>query len=388
MHIDQLPDDCFLYIFNLFNKFGTLMNCAAVSERWKYLVLERLNNVKYLTNSLQRDCFPVSTLYFNRDDRLEQIEISKWFPRLKILDVGGTLDVDFISKLPIKGLCLLNLFHDSIVQNTFDIPSVEMLAAPNCYDFFTNDVQGPKLKQLFISHCNISKFSSYAKHFPNLKRLHIANFPWCAEGDQFYTGPVLEKLEILEMIFHATAEPDSEPHQYYGFSLADHCPALKSAFHYIQTGKDFYVNSGIKNNFLEDLVIEFEEDHDWSVLRRILSKYPNLKNLAIRGGGAISDENIPELLELLPRIILIEIMVFEKVTKKSNEYIDWYCRRNNRSISFYNYYLLRYQNRAEILAKKWPHLSSKHVRIGRGFDFMKYCFLVQYTELPMLLDPC
>uniref|UniRef100_T1K704 F-box domain-containing protein n=1 Tax=Tetranychus urticae TaxID=32264 RepID=T1K704_TETUR len=230
------------------------------------------------------------------------------------------------------------------------------------YDYFANDVQGPTLKQLFISDSNVSKFASYAKYFPNLRRLHIQDFPLYPFEDKLYTGPVLEKLEILEICFHAQAEVLDH---YHGFSLADHCPILKSAFHFIQTGEQFFVNTGIKNHFLKDLIIEF---------------YPNLKHLAIRKGKSISDEIIPELLGLLPRIILIDIRNSKIITQKSTDYIDWYCRQHNRSISFY------YKNRPKI-SKKWPHLSTKRVFIGRGFDFMKYCFLRRLNELPPLLDP-
>ncbi|XP_015783909.2 uncharacterized protein LOC107361588 [Tetranychus urticae] len=375
MNIDELPDDCLLYIFNLFCGFGTLLDCSEVCERWKHLVFRRLLSVKYLTDASRRNGYPASTIYFREDDRLEQIEIYKWFPNLKILDVSGSLDVDCFSKLPVKGLCL-NLYYDTMVEN-INIPSIEMLAVPDFYDFFANDIQGPILEQLLVSNCNISKLSSYAKYFPNLKRLHLDNYIYAPSKDNFYTGPVLEKLEILEMGFHTFSEPGG----YYGFSLADHCPTLKSAFHFIQTGQEIFVDDGIVNYFLEDLVIEFcckREFKDWSVLRRILSKYPNLKHLAIRGEAEISDENIPELLKLLPRISLIDLSKSKEVTEKSSKYIDRYCRY--RSVSLY------YQNRAEI-TKKWPHLSTKRVFVGRGFDFMKYCFLIDYVDSPSLLDP-
>ncbi|XP_015784544.1 uncharacterized protein LOC107362060 [Tetranychus urticae] len=317
-------------------------------------------------------------MFFEDGNRLERLELLEWFPRLKILDVERKLDNDFISNVKVKGLQFKCDYYIDLEDVTCHNPSLEMLAIKQLSDFFANEIQGPIMKQLFVTSCSVSEFASYAKYFPNLKRLHIQKYGSFLFDDEFYAGPVLEKLEILEICFHL--EQNGQLDHYHGFSLADHCPALKSAFHYIQTDREFFVNSGIKNHFLQDLVLQFHEHQNWSVLRRILSKYPNLKHLAIRGNSDISDKNIPELLELLPCITLIDIRYSLKVTEKSTEYIDRYCRRRNRSISFY------YQKRPKI-TKKWPHLSTKSVRIGRGFDFMKYCFLRHYDDLPLLLDP-
>uniref|UniRef100_A0A158P4R8 Uncharacterized protein n=1 Tax=Tetranychus urticae TaxID=32264 RepID=A0A158P4R8_TETUR len=171
--------------------------------------------------------------------------------------------------------------------------------------------------------------------------------------------------------------------------------------HFIEIGRQPLVNTEIKNHCLEDLVLKFVSISfkilklrflqcfiflllilqtcfypDWSAIRPILSKYPNLKHLGIHGRRiGIIDENIPELLKLLP------LSVFSKSNRKVDSiHIDWYCRQHSRSISFF------YQRRPKV-TKKWPHLSTKHICIGRGFDFMKYCFLKDHENLPYLLDP-
>ncbi|XP_015783811.1 uncharacterized protein LOC107361487 [Tetranychus urticae] len=380
MNINNLPDECLLHVFNLINRCDTLLNCARVCERWKCLVLERCKNVNYLTDSLKVDGYPASrTILFKDDDQLERFELLKCLPKLKILDVKRKLDNDFILNVKVKGLLFKCDIYLDLENDTCHNPSLEMLAIKQLSGFFVNKIQGPRLKQLFLTSCSVPEFASCAKYFPNLERLHIYEQSRFLD-DGAYIGPVLEKLEILEMGYRSRVDT----WKYHAFSLADHCPALKSAFHYIQYFEEILVDSEIKNHFLEDLVIEFEEDQDWSILRRILSKYPNLKHLAIRReheyDTGISDENIPELLELLPCIRLIDIRISRKVTKKSTEYIDRYCRRHNRSISLYYDYETK-------ITEKWPHLSTEYSRIGLGFDFMKFCFLRDFDELPLLLDP-
>uniref|UniRef100_T1L5E5 Uncharacterized protein n=1 Tax=Tetranychus urticae TaxID=32264 RepID=T1L5E5_TETUR len=202
--------------------------------------------------------------------------------------------------------------------------SLEMLAIKELSNFFANEIQGPKMKQLFVNSI-VSEFASCARYFPNLQRLHIERYDRSPFDDEFYVGPVLEKLEILEICFYLDLYGELE--HYHGFSLADHCPRLKSAFHYIQTDQDFHVNSGSKS-FLRDLVLQ---------------------------------------------------LYSRKVTEKSTEYM----------ISTVDVIIVQYHftTKNGLKYKKWPQLSAKRVRIGRGFDFMKYCFLRNHNRLPILLDP-
>ncbi|XP_025016496.1 uncharacterized protein LOC112538797 isoform X2 [Tetranychus urticae] len=125
------------------------------------------------------------------------------------------LDVDFITTLTVKGLVLTS-YCKGLENVTFHNPSLEMLVISHICSFFANEIQGPIMKQLNIGSCNVSDFARCAKYFPNLKRLHIEEYTDYT-SDNFYTGPVLEKLEILEMVFHAQIAPG----EYHGFSLAD-----------------------------------------------------------------------------------------------------------------------------------------------------------------------
>ncbi|XP_015792839.1 uncharacterized protein LOC107369403 [Tetranychus urticae] len=375
MNIDKLPDDCLLHIFNFFDKFETLQDCSQVCERWQYLVLQRLSNVKYLTDSANIEYYPVSsTILYREDDRIGQIELSEWFPKLRIIENSGKADC--FSNPTVDGLLLTSA---NLENFTYCNPSLKMLAVHDPFDFFTNDIQGPTLNQLYVRYCPISQFGKYAKYFPNLKRLHISNFTLDNYEDGVYTGPTLEKLEILEAIGHSQW---GSRYDYHGFSLADHCPILKSAHHYIDRDEEFYANIGIKNHFLEDLVIDLNVTPAWSILRRVLYKYPNLKHLAIREDfdTGITNENVIEIIQRFPHITLIDIRNSEKVDANATRYIDQFCRDHNRSISLF------YQKRPKI-TKSWPNLSAKSTRIGRGLDFMKHCFLKDYNGLPYLLDP-
>uniref|UniRef100_T1KIP8 F-box domain-containing protein n=1 Tax=Tetranychus urticae TaxID=32264 RepID=T1KIP8_TETUR len=373
MNIDKLPDDCLLHIFNFFSKFGTLLNCSQVCERWKYLVLQRLSNVKYLADYGPIESYPVrNTILYEYEDRYGLIKRIEWFPKLKIIESGS--EPEFFSNPTVEGF-LFSLSNSENFTNCNS--SLKMLAVDGLYDFYANDIQGPMLDQLHINSCSISKFSKYAKYFPNLKRLHIEHHTLDDFEDTFYTGPSLEKLEILEVI--GSSQWGSQ-YDYHGFSLADKCPVLKSAYHYIDREDEFWVNSGIKNHFLEDL--SGHAYPNWSILRRVLCKYPNLKHLAIRRGyDCISHENVIEIIHMLPHITLIDIRDSKKVDENTTRYIAQYCRDHNRSISLY------YQKRPKI-SKNWPHLSTKRTRIGRGLDFMKHCFLKTYcNDFPYLLDP-
>ncbi|XP_015786205.1 uncharacterized protein LOC107363487 isoform X2 [Tetranychus urticae] len=203
-----------------------------------------------------------------------------------------------------------------------------------------------------------------------------------SKPSQRYDGPKLERLEILEISTESSVR--CEP--YRGLSLMDRCPHLKSAFHCIN-GSDFFVDTQVKNYHLEDLVIENMYSSgtvNWQTLKRILRKCPNLKHLAIRHScdTDIEDENIPEMLELLPKVVLIDLRVSPGITDISADYVKEYCKTHNRSISFY------YTNEHEHGIKAdWPQLLDNIGRRCFGFSFMRNCFLKPFDELPAYMDP-
>ncbi|XP_053201394.1 uncharacterized protein LOC128388878 [Panonychus citri] len=135
-----------------------------------------------------------------------------------------------------------------------------------------------------------------------------------------------------------------------------------------------------KNYNLRDLVIEtpLGIHLTWPFLRKLLSKYPNLQNLAVRGGDAIKDSRVEELVKLMPKIKLLDFRRSKGVTSKSADFLTKFCRKSYRSIKIY------YDCEKEPI--DWPKYNTPEESIVYGFDFMKHCFYKNFHYLPNLID--
>ena len=91
----------------------------------------------------------------------------------------------------------------------------------------------------------------------------------------------------------------------------------------------------------------------------------------------IEDENIPEMLELLPKVVLIDLRTSPGVTYLSADYVDKYCKLHNRSIAFYYAKEHDYDIRVD-----WPQLSKVVYESCHGYCFMVHCFLKPFDKLP------
>ncbi|XP_015783427.1 uncharacterized protein LOC107361184 isoform X1 [Tetranychus urticae] len=333
MSIEILDDSCLFRIFREIKDKQTLIICSQVNRRWHSLI------------------FPDTT----PKKRFNSGKIRK----------GLKSDVP-IQTIALDGWEIVSAPYDSQFQP----------------DFFTK--HGRKMKQLYIADMSLDDFKKYVKYLPRLERLHLSSYYGGSKPSAYYDGPKLERLEILEI---CTRPKNLEP--YRGLSLMDRCPYLKSAFHKIN-GEDFFVDTQVKNYHLEDLVIENIYNTglvvNWPTLKKILRKCPNLKHLAIRHlcDTDIEDENIPEMLELLPKVVLIDLRVSPGVTYISAEYVDEYCKLHNRSISFY--YAREHERDIRV---DWPQLSNRKFNKLQcpGYSFMKHCFLKPFNELPRVMDP-
>ncbi|XP_025016583.1 uncharacterized protein LOC107361154 isoform X2 [Tetranychus urticae] len=336
MSIEILDDSCLLRIFREINDKQTLIICSQVNRRWHSLILPSLSYTKRAKGRK-------TTIYYAKG-RKKKSQIKR-----NGFSISQDGEIVFI---------WYGIQPDLFIQ------------------------QGRKIKQLYHIDMTLDDFKKYVKYLPRLERLHLQGSSNFADPSAYYDGPKLERLEILEI--ETTSSVQSEP--YRGLSLMDRCPSLKSAFHCVH-GEDFFVDTQVKNYHLEDLVIEntySTQAVTWPTLKKILGKCPNLKHLAIRHSydTDIEDENIPEMLELLPKVVLIDLRVSPGVTYISADYVDEYCKLNNRSISFY--YTRKHEHDIRV---DWPQLSTKKFKGSPGYCFMKHCFLKPFNELPRVMDP-
>ncbi|XP_025016585.1 uncharacterized protein LOC107361154 isoform X4 [Tetranychus urticae] len=319
MSIEILDDSCLLRIFREINDKQTLIICSQVNQRWHSLIFSSLSRPKRFA-FLKRRKDGLKIIY---DDETGA--------------VADTIQPDFFIK------------------------------------------HGRKIKQLRISEMTLDHFKLHVKYLPRLERLHLSSSSTFSDPSAYYDGPKLERLEILEISTASSVRSDP----YRGLSLMDRCPYLKSAFHCI-IGEDFFVDTQVKNYYLQDLVIENDSGAvNWPTLKKILGKCPNIKHLAIRHSydTDIEDENIPEMLELLSKVVLIDLRVSPGVTYISADYVDEYCKLNNRSISFY--YSEEHEDNIKV---DWPQLSDTFSSLCIGYSFMKHCFLKPFCRLPLVMD--
>ncbi|XP_053204445.1 uncharacterized protein LOC128388982 [Panonychus citri] len=194
------------------------------------------------------------------------------------------------------------------------------------------------------------------------------------DGEEIrYNGPEMSNLKILESYTFEGHDNCS------AFHLMDFCPSLESAF-MKNFPEDDFIDLSLKNYNLRDLVIEMptQEDMNWSFLRDLLSKYPNLHNLAIRMSDEIEDCHVEELVEILPEVKLLDFRKCENITQRSADFLAKYCAKSKRSIKIY------YDCEKEPI--DWPKYDTPRESIVHGLDFMKHCFYKSFSNLPFLID--
>ncbi|XP_025018297.1 uncharacterized protein LOC112539767 [Tetranychus urticae] len=237
------------------------------------------------------------------------------------------------------------------------------------------DISGvyENVKQLHLCNSTLEKFKEVAHCFPNLERLRI----YSREGlsEQYSDAPVLANLKIFEMRLPLINKEDT----CCPFVFMDSCPALQSA-HIRIDYSHFAFHRMIKCANLRDLVIQFYQPVEWNKLRKLMSKYPNLKHLALRY-TSLKDELIKELISILPKLTLLDIRGSFGVTRRADNYVRDYCKRYGRSIKFYT------DAEDKQIESDWPQSLNRPKKICRGFDFMEHCFFKDFGLLPNFLDP-
>ncbi|XP_053204471.1 uncharacterized protein LOC128388997 isoform X2 [Panonychus citri] len=319
MSFNNLPDNCLWKIFGNVHEAKDLIRLSKVCSRWSDLITPRFNRVKYLCLiNGQNDYIDKDSLCINHRTDWKDYNLMESFPNLKIIEVASPDNRPFgnFNKNPkIKGL--IDLFGS--IEEDFKLENIEMFASP-CSELDYEKVFRPdQLKQVYWHNDDIY-FPSFIDYFPNLKRLHLELY----NDPVFYNGSNLSSLKILELGTDLVV----------GFHFMDFCPSLESAFIW-DWAEDIFVNESIKNYNLRDLVIDGSTDFSWSLLQRLLSKFPNLHHLGIRNIDEIDDSNLKELIKLLPKLKILDLRKCSNVTEKSADFLSKYCVKENRSIVIY-----------------------------------------------------
>ncbi|XP_053210177.1 uncharacterized protein LOC128393966 [Panonychus citri] len=374
----ELNFDCLLNIFQYTNRFEDLVVYSKVCSKWRIAAFYRLSQIKYLSlEPIERpneDCLiskyfppPQYMVYSNpANDNPTHLfhdgllnypsrRYLKELRNLRIVDIGaknsfsGNLSEFLMKNREIKGLIGTPDYNTGKF-----LDKIEIIA---CYTL--NWVNKPmNLKQLHIEIGISSDFSI----FQDLLRLH--------SNESFYNClRPLTNLKILEIGTSIQC----------GYAIIDSCPNLESAYIFFRAKM---INALNKTNLnLRNLVIQNTGlGQEWNSLRAILSRFPNLRNLAIRGNDTLNDHHVRKLLDMLPHVKLLDFRGSRKVTKKSASYLVDFNKRNKRSIKFYYS-----SKKAESLT--WPKIIKSHEKICYGFDFMENCFFRTFQSLPLILEP-
>ncbi|XP_025016300.1 uncharacterized protein LOC112538679 isoform X2 [Tetranychus urticae] len=351
------------------------IRCLAFCEKWRNLITVRTKKVKYV---IEQPNYSPDSVCHQSDAPFDLTFVCKWFPNIRIFDfltckrmapenVADEINRDLES---LKGIiaddwffwsCAMDLKTNRPLMNA----NLEMLSTLDMN--FENVVEN--IKQLHLSNSSLVLPKKVTHCFPNLERLNISL------ADDYSNGPVMTNLKIIELRL-VSAGWDGPCRI---FEVMDSCPALQSA-HIINEDDHFTIDDSIKNANLQDLVLQFLEPKGWYKLPRCMSKYPNLKHLAIRN-AYLSDEDIKKLVLILPKLTLLDIRESHGVTQEAADHVKVYCKQHGRSIKFY------FKADDKQIQSDWPQILNRPEKICRGFDFMEHCFFKSFDNLPYLLDP-
>ncbi|XP_025016303.1 uncharacterized protein LOC112538473 isoform X1 [Tetranychus urticae] len=417
MLINELPEDCFVEIFDYIQDLKDLINCFKVCEKWSNLIVARTKKVKYF---IDRPNHSPDSVFQQSDEPIDVAFLSEWFPNLRIFDLShpffektpkknnvelstdapfdtiDTMDYSTIARLLAYGfddLVLSPAQEKSPIEKFFSgSESLKGIICGKYFDFklmpqkdnlemlslgFINPnriVSNETVKQLNLWDSTLDSFKKVAHYFPNLKRLKISSFK--DKIDYYSNGPVMKNLKIVELSGSSRRSPYIFCNS---FVFMDSCPALQSAHIKIERGPILTIYS-VKNANLQDLVLQLYAPVKWKNLPRCVSKYPNLKHLSLRN-FSLKDEDIKQLILILPKLTLLDVRKSFGVSQKAADLVQDYCKQYGRSIKFY------FKKDDKQIESDWPQILNRPDKICRGFDFMEHCFFKSFNDLPHFLDP-
>ncbi|XP_015793466.1 uncharacterized protein LOC107370007 isoform X1 [Tetranychus urticae] len=358
------------------------MSCARVCRQWRRIVQRILLNVKYLVKRHpDHELDPgstatkqMNTLYYTSPIVLSYWHLSELVPNLSILDMAGhnklwltheDAEAMLTASESLRGL----IYRLGDILDFYVVEGAPFLLNLSIYYLSPKEARyfsEVSLMQLHTEECFLDSLFSHS-----LIRLHIG---YTLGGT--YDGCYLDNLKILEI---NTLVTDDDGH-YKGFSLINRCPNLQSLYlkiDGIQNRFTFTSQDVSYNGNVRDLVIE-SPYCEWKLIRRILNKFPRIKNLAIRENFRIHDSCVPEIIDMLPNITLIDLRGCYNITRDAEAFVI-----NHRGNSPFPTFYYEQDNR---ILREWRNLHTTYERIIRGFSFMKYCFIKTFDHLPYLMD--
>ncbi|XP_053204307.1 uncharacterized protein LOC128388873 isoform X3 [Panonychus citri] len=340
MSFNDLPNECLCMILDKIFELEELIKLSKVCSKWSSLISLRYRKIKYLLIKSNDDRFDLTKILMNDPKTIKDHNLRELLPNLRILSIpavlfGDELEFEDVKKLvddnpKIKGLIRLYSLNSDLFH-LLNLENIEMISVKSLEFDYKKVFRPDQLKQIRLYETFITELPQYVEYFPSLKRLNIS-------------------LLLKESTF------------------------IRSP------SKGEYIDISLKNYNLRDLVIEMSwgERLNWSFFCDLLSKFPNLHHLAIRGSGEINDDRIEELVTILPEIKLLDFRGSKNVTEKSADILFEYCLRSHRSIEIY------YNRKEEPF--DWPKLNTPQDSIVYGLDFMKHCFYKYFCDLPDLID--
>ncbi|XP_025016305.1 uncharacterized protein LOC112538473 isoform X3 [Tetranychus urticae] len=124
MLINELPEDCFVEIFDYIQDLKDLINCFKVCEKWSNLIVARTKKVKYF---IDRPNHSPDSVFQQSDEPIDVAFLSEWFPNLRIFDFSNpffeNVPKEDIAKLIRDGLeepftesWIIKLFPDFVLH--------------------------------------------------------------------------------------------------------------------------------------------------------------------------------------------------------------------------------------------------------------------------------
>ncbi|XP_053202152.1 uncharacterized protein LOC128387041 [Panonychus citri] len=378
MQLNDLPEDCLLYIFDYFPELKQLHILSTVCSGWNNLIKRRLEKVQYLNLEESdehswhfkfREYPSHPHIYTNDIKLLERVNVSKLLPNLKFFTTNhyngwqcmcrATINVLSTSNTLI-GLkdrspchksdsrnCSDGIHIDKIVQHCGNLEYLSSKSKHFIRSFFFSF--GDNLKH-FEALVDLSGFSLYPGATDSVSRL-MAKMPnletltlLCEPEIKTRHWPIpkinLKQLKILTFYMRFRT--------FQVLSLFPELPSLYLRIDMLKKAKTFTtsdIHPSVQDLVIriDNFLIDYQYDRDFKypqLFKSILAKFPNCKNLMIDVAYEfINNKLMIEIIEVLPNLNLFVQNVYQALDdRKDPDYfnsVDRHFKTTGRRIAIY-----------------------------------------------------